>query len=171
MVSIIIETSPKTRGGRRGGGAVGQGHTRYDCKITARVVTNQGRENTPTGGREALWGPQTRGEITQPGSWGIGLGKGGGLVILFSAHWEVGRQGDKGRHLQGMWDVMGMGMLMVIPSITTNELHTIRGSCLFVKPVPSCQSIDRQLIDYRRLEFPPQDLPAIGKSDHPDGCD
>lgn len=98
-------------------------------------------------------------------------GREGGLVILFSAYWEVGRQGDKGRHLQGMWDVMGMGMRMVIPSITTNELHTIRGSCLFVKPVPSCQSIDRQLIDYRRLEFPSQDLPAIGKSDHPDGCD
>lgn len=56
MVSTTRETSPETQGGL-GGGAVGQGHARSDCKNTARLVTNQRRDNTPTGGREALWGP------------------------------------------------------------------------------------------------------------------
>lgn len=50
----LEKQAPRHKG--KGGWSVGQGHTRYDCKITARAVTNQRRDNTPTGGREALWG-------------------------------------------------------------------------------------------------------------------
>lgn len=69
-----------------------------------------------------------------------------------------------------MWDVMdGHGDGHGHPLMSC----TIRGSCLFVTPARLfLLTIDRQLIDYRRLESPPpQDSPAIGKSDHPDGCD
>lgn len=83
----VVSTATGTNKPRdtRGEGAVGQGHTRYDCKITAMVVTNQRRDNTPTGGREALWGPLTFGAMPAPpppgflGDWmGHLLGEEGG---------------------------------------------------------------------------------------------
>lgn len=87
MVSITVATSPEAQGGgdERGcGRAVGQGHRRPDCKITAMAVTNQQSENAPTGGKRSLIGSPL-GLVAYPSPWSWRLG------------WET--QGGNGDHV------------------------------------------------------------------------
>lgn len=94
-----------------------------------------------------------------PGCWGLGGNFGGGG----RSSSDFG--GDKGaRRMQGMWDVMEWGCER---SLLMNCI--IRGPCA----CSACSSCHARVMKvYQLLDFPSQDsLPAVRRSDHPEGCD
>lgn len=134
-----------TRGG--GEGAVGQGHTRYDCKITAMVVTNQRRDNTPTGGREALWGPPGFWWHAPPGPWGFALGERRAVQQPVTGGPDDREIRGRGPYARHMWDCDGSGDAKDHLSRTAPS-----GVHVPVPPVPLVMQPSQ--LDYRLLDFP-----------------